>query len=151
MVVGTSARSGSTTTEFALVLLVLIALGFAAWQFVGLAETSFKVQQAAREAAFVAGSGLVINPERAPCWEMTGGLKEPAAFGEPEVCRTVVQNLGSLDPERVSVSVVRDDSAPNRPIFHVSVVYRADVRSPFLRLFIGPTFTATGQASSWRN
>ncbi len=137
-----------TTAEFALVLAFLLVAGVLGWQFAGLGLTALKVNQAAQQAAYTAASTLVINSDQPPCWEMSGGLQDPARYGDPEVCRAVTASLGDLDPDLASVSVARN-TAPKAPAFEVTVSYRTPITSPVLRLFFGPTYVITSHASSW--
>lgn len=134
--------------EFAMVLAFLLVVGVAAWQFGGLALTALKVGSAAQQAAYTAAGSLEINGDRTPCWEMAGGLKDPARYGDPEVCRAVTASLGDLDPELTSVSVVRNGQG-KAPTFQVTVTYREPLTSPLLRAFFGPIFIVTSRASSW--
>ena len=91
-------ESGATTAEFALVLVFLLLTGLVGWQFAQIGLTQFKVSNAAQQAAYTAASSLVINHERVPCWEVSNGLKDPALYGDPEVCRAITSSLGDLDP-----------------------------------------------------
>ena len=139
---------GVTTAEFALVLTFLLVIGIVGWQFAEIALTQFKVSNAAQQAAYTAASSLVVNGGQVPCWEMSNGLKDPARYGDPEVCRAITSSLGDLDPELTAVIVTRN-TAPRAPAFEVTVSYRTPITSPFLRLLMGPTFVITSTGSSW--
>lgn len=143
------AAPGATAVEFGLVLAVLFVGGLTAWQFAGVGMAAIKVSQAAHEAAYTAGSTLAINATATPCWEASGGLRDPARFGDPEVCRAVTASIAGLDPDLTSVSVERHISPGRVTSFQVTVTYRQPISSPVLRLFLGPTFVITSQASSW--
>ena len=143
------AAHGATAVEFSLVLVFLFVTGLTAWQFAGLGMTMLKVSAAAHEAAYTAGSSLEINGAGTPCWEVAGGLRDPARYGDPEVCRAVAASLADLNPDLTSVNVVRHVS-PGRTVgFQVTVTYNQPIDSPLLRLLLGPTFVITSQASSW--
>jgi len=144
------ASRGQVGAEFALVIAFVFALGVMGVQFLGLALTSVKVSHAAQEAAYVAGSSLEAADPRTPCWAVTGGLLHPQGYADAALCQTVLENLGSVNPDHVSVSVSPAllERTKNTPI-HVTVSYRQSIGSPLLRLFMGDTFTATSEASSW--
>jgi len=136
--------------EFAMVLAFVFAVGIMSVQFFGLALSAAKVNRAAQEAAYVAGG----SPEAAggnstPCWSVTGGLAHPEGYADAAVCRTVLENLGDLNPALVSLSVSPTllNRSKNVPI-HVTITYRQAVTSPLLRLFMGETFTTTSDAWS---
>lgn len=144
------ASRGQVGAEFALVIAFLFALGVMGVQFLGVALTTAKVNHAAQEAAYVAGSSLEAADSRTPCWAVIGGLAHPQGYADAAVCQTVLENLGSVNPDRVSVSVSPTliERTKNSAI-HVTVTYRQPIDSPLLRLFMGDTFTATSDASSW--
>jgi hypothetical protein len=136
--------------EFAMVLAFMFALGIMSVQVLGLALTAAKVNHAAQEAAYVAGSSLEAATGNAtPCWAVTGGLAHPQGYTDAAVCRTVLENLGDLSPDLVSVSVSPTllNRTKNAPI-HVTVTYRQPVTSPLLRVFMGDTFTTSSDAWS---
>ena len=146
------ASGGQAGAEFALALAFLFGVGIMAIQFCGLGLTQVKVGHAAQEAAYVAGSSLeAATGAQAPCWAMTGGLRHPEGYADAAICRTVLENLGDVNPDLVSVSVspasLVQRSRPNA--VHVTVAYRQPISSPLLRLFLGDSFLATGDASSW--
>jgi Flp pilus assembly protein TadG len=146
------ASRGQVGAEFALVLAFLFGLGVMSVQFVGLALTNAKVTHAAQEAAYVAGSSVESATDRTPCWAVSGGLAQPAGYADAPVCRTVIENLGDVNPSDVKVTVSPALVERNRhsPI-HVSITYRQPITSPLLRLFMGDTFTSSADASSWSN
>ena len=81
---------------------------------------------------------------------MTGGLAQPTAYADAAVCRTVLENLGDVDPNLVAVSVSPSslvERGGHAPI-HVTVTYRQPISSPLLRVFLGETYVATGDAWS---
>jgi len=135
-----------------MVIAFLFALGVMGVQFMGLALTTVKVNHAAQEAAYVAGSSLEAADSRTPCWAVTAGLAHPQGYADAAICQTVLENLGSVNPNRVSVSVspALVERTKNSAI-HVTVTYRQSIDSPLLRLFIGDTFTTSSDASSWSN
>jgi len=133
-----------------MVLAFVFALGIMSVQFFGLALSAAKVNHAAQEAAFVAGS----SPEAAagsatPCWAVIGGLSHPQGYADAAVCQTVLENVGDLNPDQLSVSVSPTllSRSKNVPI-HVTITYHQPVTSPVLRLFMGETFTTTSDAWS---
>jgi len=133
-----------------MVIAFLFALGVMGVQFLGVALTTFKVNHAAQEAAYVAGSSIEAADSRTPCWAVTGGLVHPQGYADAAICQTVLENLGSVNPNRVSVSVAPAllERTKNSAI-HVTITYRQSIDSPLLRLFMGDTFTTTSSASSW--
>jgi hypothetical protein len=141
---------GQVGAEFAMVIAFLFALGVMGVQFLGVAFTTVKVNHAAQEAAYVAGSSLEAADSRTPCWGVTGGLAHPQGYADAAICETVLQNLGSVNPDRVTVSVSPSliERTKNSAI-HVTVTYRQSIDSPLLRLFMGDTFTTSSDASSW--
>jgi hypothetical protein len=144
------AARGQVGAEFAMVLAFMFALGIMSVQVLGLALTAAKVNHAAQEAAYVAGSSLEAATGNAtPCWAVTGGLAHPQGYTDAAVCRTVLENLGDLSPDLVSVSVSPTlvNRTKNAPI-HVTVTYRQPVTSPLLRVFMGDTFTTSSDAWS---
>jgi hypothetical protein len=136
--------------EFAVVLAFVFALGIMSVQFLGLAFSAAKINHAAQEAAFVAGSSLeAASASSTPCWAVTGGLAHPEAYADAAVCRTVLENIGDLNPNQVSVAVSPTllTRSKNVPI-HVTITYHQAVTSPILRLFMGETFTTSSDAWS---
>ncbi len=137
-----------------MVLAFLFALGLTAVQFLDLALASAKVNHAAQEAAYVAGSSLeAAAGSETPCWAVTGGLTHPQGYADAGICQTVVENLGNIDMTMVSVQVSPErlvERGKRAPI-HVTVTYRQPISSPLLRAFMGDTFTTTSEASSWSN
>jgi hypothetical protein len=132
-----------------MVIAFLFALGVMSVQFLGVAITAAKVNHAAQEAAYVAGSSLEAADGRTPCWAVTGGLVHPQGYADASICQTVLENLGTVNPNRVSVSVspALIERTTNSTV-RVTVTYRQSIDSPLLRLFMGDTFTATSDASS---
>jgi Flp pilus assembly protein TadG len=147
-------QRGQVGAEFAMVLAFLFALGLTAVQFLDLALASAKVNHAAQEAAYVAGSSLeAAAGSETPCWAVTGGLTHPQGYADAGICQTVVENLGNIDMTMVSVQVSPErlvERGKRAPI-HVTVTYRQPISSPLLRAFMGDTFTTTSEASSWSN
>jgi hypothetical protein len=133
-----------------MVLGFVIALGIMSVQFFGLALSAAKVNHAAQEAAYVAGSSLeAATGSSTPCWGVTGGLAHPAGYADASVCRTVVENIGNLDPDLVTVSVSPTLLNRNKNIpIHVTITYQQPITSPILRLFMGETFTTSSDAWS---
>lgn len=131
-----------------MVLAFVFALGITSVQFLGLALTTAKVNHAAQEAAWVAGSSIeAAGGNATPCWAVSGGLAHPQGFADEAVCRTVLENLGDVNADLVSVSV--SPTLLNRTknvAIHVTITYRQPVTSPLLRLFMGDTFTASSDA-----
>jgi hypothetical protein len=144
------ASRGQVGAEFALVVAFLFAFGVMAVQFLGLGLTTAKVNHAAQEAAFVAGSSLEAATGKTPCWAVTGGLARPARYADAAICQTVLANLGDIDPNRVSVAVSPASLAERGPhtLVHVTITYRQPISSPLLRAFLGDTFVATSDAWS---
>lgn len=131
-----------------MVLAFVFALGIMGVQFLGLALTTAKVNHAAQEAAWVAGSSLeAADGNATPCWAVSGGLAHPQGFADEAVCRTVLENLGNVNADLVSVSVSPTllNRTKNAPI-HVTISYRQPITSPLLRLFMGDTFTTSSEA-----
>jgi hypothetical protein len=144
------ASRGQVGAEFAMVLAFVFAVGIMSVQFLGLALSAAKVNHAAQEAAYVAGSSLeAATGTSTPCWSVTGGLAHPDAYADAAVCRTVLENIGDLNPDQVSVSVSPSllNRSKNVPI-HVTITYKQAVTSPLLRLFMGETFTTSSDAWS---
>src|SRR5260370_6467799 len=133
-----------------MVVAFLFALGVMAVQFLGIALTAAKVSQAAQEAADVGGSNREAAGDKAPCWAVTGSLAEPTAYADAAICKTVLENLGDVDPRLVSISVSPSSLLERgvRTPVHVTVTYRQPINSPLLRVFLGETFVATGDAWS---
>ncbi len=144
------ASRGQTGAEFAIVVAFVFALGVMSVQFLGVALSAAKVNHAAQEAAYVAGSSLeAATSNTTPCWAVTGGLAHPQGYSDAAVCRTVLENLGDVNPDLVSVSV--SPTLLNRgknAAIHVTVSYRQPITSPLLRVFMGETFTASSDAWS---
>ena len=135
-----------------MVVAFVFAMGVMAVQFFGLGLTAFKVNHAAQEAAYVAGSSIEAAGDRTPCWAVTGGLSHPDGYSDAAVCRTVMENLGDVNPANVSVSVSPTliERGKRTPV-QVTVTYHEPISSPLLRLFMGDTFATTADASSWSN
>ena len=144
------ASRGQVGAEFAMVVAFLFAAGVMGVQFLGLGLTAAKVSHAAQEAAYVAGASpeAAIGP-RTPCWSIGGGLSHPEGFADAAVCHAVLENLGDINPDLVSVSVSPTlvNRSKNAPI-HVTVTYSQPIGSPLLRVFMGETFTASGDGWS---
>jgi hypothetical protein len=133
-----------------MVLAFLFALGVMGAQFVGLALTSARVSHAAQEAAYVAGSSIEAASDRTPCWAVSGGLTHPDAYADASICKTVLDNLGNVNPAdlTVSVSPALVERTGHAPV-HVTLTYHQPISSPLLRLFMGDTFTTSADATSW--
>ncbi len=133
-----------------MVVAFLFALGVTGVQFAGIALTAAKVSHAAQEAAYVGASNREAASDKAPCWAVTGSLAQPAAYADAAICKTVLENLGDVDPRLVSISVSPSSLVERggRTPLHVTVTYRQPVSSPLLRIFLGETFVATGDAWS---
>ena len=127
-----------------MVVAFLFALGVMGVQFVGLGLSALKVSHAAQVAAYVGASSLEAANNKVPCWAVTDGLTQPTEYADAAVCKTVLENLGDIDPRLVSVSVERGARTP----IHVTVTYRQAISSPLLRALLGETFVATGDAWS---
>ena len=133
-----------------MVLAFVFGLGIMSVQFLGLALSAAKVNHAVQEAAFVAGSSLeAASGTSTPCWAVTGGLAHPEGYVDAAVCRTVLENVGDLNPDQLNVSVSPTllNRSKNVPI-HVTITYHQPVTSPLLRLFMGETFTTSSDAWS---
>ena len=133
-----------------MVVAFLFALGVMGVQFVGLGLSAAKVSHAAQEAAFVGGSSLEAASDRSACWAVAGGLAHSKNYADAPICQTVLENLGDVDPNLVSVSVSPSslvERGKHTPI-HVTVTYRQPISSPLLRAFLGETFVATSDAWS---
>lgn len=134
-------------------LAVVLAIGLSFTQLAGLGLAAAKVSHAAQEAAYVAAS--TDDPRRADdtaCWAVNGGLQNPGAFRDAEICRTVFANLGNMDASRVSISVTPDASADRaHHTVQVTVTYQQPIASPLLQWLLGDTYTTSAQASSWSN
>jgi Flp pilus assembly protein TadG len=144
------ASRGQVGAEFAMVVAFLFALGVMGVQFVGLGLTAAKVNHAAQEGAYVAGSGLQASRNQTPCWAVTGGLARPNRYADAAICQTVLDNLGDVDPNRVSVAVSPAslaDRGQHTPV-HVTVTYWQPITSPLLRAFVGDRFVASSDAWS---
>ena len=133
-----------------MVIAFLFALGMMGVQFVGLGLSAAKVSHAAQEAAYVGGSSLEAASDRTACWAVTGDLPHSKDYADAPICQTVLENLGDVDPNLVSVSVSPSslvERGKHTPI-HVTVTYRQPISSPLLRAFLGETFVATSDAWS---
>ena len=133
-----------------MVIAFLFALGMMGVQFVGLGLSAAKVSHAAQEAAYVGGSSLEAASDRTACWAVTGGLPHSKDYADAPICQTVLENLGDVDPNLVSVSVSPSslvERGKHTPI-HVTVTYRQPIGSPLLRAFLGETFVGTSDAWS---
>jgi hypothetical protein len=137
-----------------MVLAFLFALGVTAYQFIDLGLAAAKVNHAAQEAAYVAGSNLeAAGGSTTPCWAISGGLSNPRGYADAAICQTVVENLGNVDTNLVTVTVSPAslvDRGKRAPV-HVTVSYSQPISSPLLRTLMGGTFTSTSEASSWSN
>lgn len=133
-----------------MVVAVLFAVGVTAVQFLGLGLTAAKVSHAAEEAAYVAGSGVEASRNPTACWAVNGGLARPNRYADAAICQTVLDNLGDVDPNRVSVAVSPASLAGRGPRtrVHVTVTYWQPITSPLLRAFLGDRFVATSDAWS---
>jgi hypothetical protein len=133
-----------------MVLAFVFAVGIMSVQFFGLALSAAKINHAAQEAAYVAGSSLeAAAGSSTPCWAVGGGLAHPQGLADAAICRTVVENIGDLNADQVTLSVSPTllNRTNNAPI-HVTITYHQPVTSPLLRLFMGQTFTTTSDAWS---
>ncbi len=133
-----------------MVVAFLFAFGVMAVQFFGLGLGALKVSHAAQEAAYVGASSLEAAGNKVPCWAVTGGLAQPKEYADAALCRTVLENLGDVDPNLVAVSVSPSSLVERggRAPIHVTVTYRQPISSPLLRVFLGETYVATGDAWS---
>jgi len=133
-----------------MVVAFLFAFGVMAVQFFGLGLGALKVSHAAQEAAYVGASSLEAAGNKVPCWAVTGGLAQPKEYADAALCRTVLENLGDVDPNLVAVSVSPSSLVERggRTPIHVTVTYRQPISSPLLRVFLGETYVATGDAWS---
>ena len=144
---------GQVALELGLVLAAAFAILLSFGQLAGFGLTATKVSHAAQEAAYVAAStDDSLRADDTACWAVNGGLQDPGAFRDAEICRTVVANLGNLDASHVSISVTPDGSADRaHHSVQVTVTYQEPITSPLLRWLLGDTFTTRAQASSWSN
>jgi len=137
----------------ALVLGVVLAIGLSFGQLAGFGLAAAKVNHAAQVAAFTAAS-MDVTPlsGETPCWAVTGGLQDPGAYRDAEICRTVVANVGNLDLNELTISVSPEGAADraHHPV-QVTVTYQAPITSPLIRWLLGATYNTTAQASSWTN
>ena len=133
-----------------MVVAFLFALVVTGVQFAGIALTAAKVSHAAQEAAYVGASNREAASDKAPCWAVTGSLAQPTAYADAAICKTVLENLGDVDARLVSISVSPSSLVERggRTPVHVTVTYRQPINSPLLRVFLGETFVATGDAWS---
>ncbi|TMD03724.1 MAG: hypothetical protein E6J01_15535 [Chloroflexi bacterium] len=145
--------AGQVAVEMALVLGVVLAIGLSFGQLAGFGLAAAKVDHAAQVAAFTAAStdATPLSSET-PCWAVTGGLQDPGAYRDAEICRTVVANVGNLDLNGLTISVSPEGAADraHHPV-QVTVTYQAPITSPLLRWLLGATYATTAQASSWAN
>jgi Flp pilus assembly protein TadG len=144
------ASRGQAGAEFALVVAFLFGLAVMSIQFFGLGLTAFKVNHAAQEAAYVAAASPEAAGSKTPCWAVAGGLRHPENYSDASICRTVLENLGDVNADNLSVTVSPTllDRSQRSPI-HVAITYRQPITSPLLRVFMGDTFTTTADATSW--
>src|SRR3989442_9718210 len=136
--------------ELHMVVALLFAAGVMGVQFYGLGLTAAKVSHSAQEAAYVAGGSLeAATGPQTPCWSISGGLAHPEGYAHAALCHTVLENLGNANPHLVSVSVSPTllNRGKHAPI-HLTATYRQPISSPLLRLFMGETFTASGDGWS---
>jgi hypothetical protein len=133
-----------------MVVAFLFALGVMGVQFVGLGLSAAKVGHAAQEAAYVGASSLEAASDKTACWAVTGGLTRSQEYADAAICQTVLENLGDVDPNLVSVSVSPSSlmERGKHGLIHVTVTYRQPITSPLLRAFLGETFVATSDAWS---
>lgn len=146
------ASRGQAGAEFALVIAFLFALGVMGVQFLGVALTAAKVSHAAQEGAYVAGGSLeAATGNQTPCWAVSAGLAHPQGYADAAICESVLENLGAVKPDLVTVSVSPAglvERGKHTPI-QVAVTYRQPITSPLLKVFLGDTFTATSVGTSW--
>src|SRR5712692_2230745 len=145
--------AGQVAVETALVLGMLLAIGLTFGQLVGFGLAAAKVNHAAQVAAYTAAStDATPLAGETPCWAVTGGLQDPGAYRDAEICRTVVANVGNLDLNRLTISV-SPGGAADRALHtvQVTVTYQTPITSPLLRWLLGATYTTTAEASSWSN
>jgi hypothetical protein len=147
------AAAGQVAVEMALVLGVVLAIGLSFGQLAGLGLAAVKVSHAAQVAAFTAAStDATPLTDETPCWAVTGGLQDPGAYRDAEICRTVVANVGNLDLNGLTISVSPEGAADRaHHTVQVTVTYEAPITSPLLRWLLGATYTTTAEASSWSN
>lgn len=147
------AAAGQVAVEMALVLGVVLAIGLSFGQLAGFGLAAAKVNHAAQVAAFTAAStdATPLSSET-PCWAVTGGLQDPGAYRDAEICRTVVANVGNLDLNGLTISVSPEGAADRaHHAVQVTVTYQAPITSPLLRWLLGATYATSAQASSWSN
>jgi hypothetical protein len=144
------ASRGQAGAEFAMVVAFLFAFSVMGVQFFGLGLTAAKVGHAAQEAAYVGGSSPEAASDRTPCWAVSGGLAHSTDYADAAICQTVLQNLGNVDPNLVTVSVSPSSlmERGQHTLIHVTVTYRQPITSPLLRVFMGETFVTTSDAWS---
>jgi hypothetical protein len=145
----------SEAGQSAVVILMALSLLFgavvASFQAVGFGFRTLQLQDAAAAGSQAMAHGLRIGNQAAvPCWTAGDGLEHPANYADAQVCRAVVANLGPLDYHRATVRVSQQGmDATGRPAsFTAYVSYREPVSSPLLRLFVGPDFTSTAEATA---
>jgi hypothetical protein len=145
--------AGQVAVEMALVLGVVLAIGLSFGQLAGFGLAAAKVNHAAQVAAFTAAStDATPQSGETPCWAVTGGLQDPGAYRDAEICRTVVANVGNLDLNGLTISVSPEGASERaHQTVHVTVTYQAPITSPILRWLLGATYTTTADASSWAN
>jgi hypothetical protein len=136
--------------EFAMVVAFLFTLGVMGVQFFGLALTAAKVSHAAQEAAYVGASSLEAASGKTPCWAVTGGVAQSRGYADAAICQTVLDNLGNVDANGVSITVSPASLLERGPhtVVHVTVSYSQPITSPLLRAFLGDRFVATSEAWS---
>src|SRR6266849_8576199 len=147
------AAAGQVAVEMALVLGVVLAVGLSFGQLAGFGLAAAKVNHATQVAAFTAAStDATPRSSETPCWAVTGGLQDPGAYRDAEICRSVVANVGDLDLNGLTISVSPEGAADraHHPV-QVTVTYQAPISSPLLRWLLGATYATTAQASSWSN
>jgi hypothetical protein len=133
-----------------MVLALVFALGVMSVQFIGLALTAARVSHAAQEAAYVGASSLEAASGKTPCWAVTGGVARSKGYADGAICQTVLDNLGDVDANRVSITVSPANLVERGPhtVVHVTVSYSQPITSPLLRAFLGDRFVATSEAWS---
>ena len=145
--------AGQVAVETALVLGMLLAIGLTFGQLVGFGLAAAKVNHAAQVAAYTAAStDATPKAGETPCWAVTGGLQDPGAYRDAEICRSVVANVGNLDLNGLTISVSPEGAVDRaHHTVQVTVTYQAPITSPLLRWLLGATYATTAQASSWAN
>lgn len=143
--------AGQAAVEFAFVLSILGAVVLGVLQLADFGLTAVKVGNAAQEAAYTAA--VVNEPARAgqaPCWAVTGGLQNPGAYRDAEICRAIAGNVGNLDLNRLTIHVSSENAGARAgSVVRVTITYDEATSSPLLQWLVGGTHTTTAQASSW--